>query len=129
MRVARLALELGFALDPATRAAARAAAGGSTAVAGERIFAELNASCSANDAASAGCGLLDDVGALGVVLPEIAALEGVEQNRYHDRDVLGHTLAVLEESIALERDPGAVLGAEHADALRARARRAARRRA
>ena len=53
------------------------------------------------------------------MLPEISALDGVEQNRYHDRDVLGHTLEVLEEAIALERDPGPVLGAEHADALRA----------
>ena len=118
VRVARLALVLGFAIDPATRAAARAAADGLDRVSGERIFAELNLLL-ANDAAPAGIGLLADVGALGVVLPEISALEGVEQNRYHDRDVLGHTLAVLEESIALERDAGPVLGAEHADALRA----------
>ena len=118
VRVARLALVLGFAIDPATRAAARAAAGGLDRVSGERIFAELNLLL-ANDAAPAGIGLLADVGALGVVLPEISALDGVEQNRYHDRDVLGHTLAVLEEAIALERDAGPVLGAEHADALRA----------
>jgi poly(A) polymerase len=109
---------LGFTIDPATRAAARAAAGGLKRVSGERIFAELNLLL-ADDAAPAGVVLLADVGALGVVLPEISSLEGVEQNRYHDRDVLGHTLEVLEEAIALERDPGPVFGAEQADALRA----------
>jgi poly(A) polymerase len=118
VRLARLALVLGFTIDPATRAAARAAAGGLKRVSGERIFAELNLLL-ADHAAPAGVGLLADVGALGVVLPEIAALEGVEQNRYHDRDVLGHTLEVLSEVIAIEADPGAVLGSEQTDALRA----------
>jgi poly(A) polymerase len=53
------------------------------------------------------------------VLPEIAALDGVEQNRYHDRDVLGHTLEVLAEAIAIERHPTVVFGPDHADALQA----------
>jgi tRNA nucleotidyltransferase/poly(A) polymerase len=118
VRLARLALVLGFAIDPDTAAAARAAAPGLAQVAGERLFAELNLLL-ADDDAPGGIGLLDEVGGLTVVLPEIAALDGVEQNRYHDRDVLGHTLAVLEQAIALERDPAPVLGAEHADALRA----------
>ncbi len=118
VRLVRLALGLGFAIDADTAAAARAAADGLARVSGERIFAELNLLL-AHDRAPAGIGLLADVGALAVVLPEISALDGVEQNRYHDRDVLGHTLEVLEEAIALERDPGPVLGAEHADALRA----------
>ena len=118
VRLARLALVLGFAIDPDTAAAARAAAPGLAGVAGERLFAELNLLLAADDAPR-GIGLLDEVGGLSVVLPEIAALDGVEQNRYHDRDVLGHTLAVLEQAIALERDPAPVLGAEHADALRA----------
>jgi UTP:GlnB (protein PII) uridylyltransferase len=72
----------------------------------------------AHDRAPRGIGLLADVGALGAVLPEIAALDGVEQNRYHDRDVLGHTLEVLAEAIALERHPTVVFGPENAPALR-----------
>jgi poly(A) polymerase len=94
VRLARLALALGFEIDPGTAEAGRAAAPGLTAVAGERIFAELNLLL-ADDRAPVGIGLLADVGALGAVLPEIAALDGVQQNRYHDRDVLGHTLEVL----------------------------------
>jgi putative nucleotidyltransferase with HDIG domain len=62
---------------------------------------------------------MDDLAVTDVVLPELAALRGVEQNRFHHLDVYDHTLAVLQETIDLERDPGAVLGAEHADAVRA----------
>jgi poly(A) polymerase len=36
-----------------------------------------------------------------VVLPELEALRGVEQSRFHHRDVYGHTLEVLEQTIAL----------------------------
>ena len=54
------------------------------------------------------------------ILPELSALHGVEQNRYHHPDVHDHTLEVLEQTLALQADPGAVLGE------RAR-RRAARR--
>jgi tRNA nucleotidyltransferase/poly(A) polymerase len=116
VRVARFALALGFAVEEETARAARDAAPGLADVAAERIFAELNMLL-ADPRAPAGVLLLRDVGALGAVLPEVAALEGVEQNRYHDRDVLGHTLEVLEEAIGIEADPGAALGAEHADAL------------
>jgi tRNA nucleotidyltransferase/poly(A) polymerase len=118
VRVARLALALGFEIEPATGAAARAAAPDLVGIPGERIFAELNMLL-AHDAAPRGIGLLDEVGALTAVLPEIAALDGVEQNRYHDRDVLGHTLEVLAETIAIERHPVIVFGPEHAEALRA----------
>ena len=118
VRVARLALALGFTIDAETARAAREAAPALAGVAGERIFAELNLLL-AHDAAPEGIEALGEVGALAAVLPEIAALEGVEQNRYHDRDVLGHTLEVLAETIALETDPGAVLGTEHADAISA----------
>jgi hypothetical protein len=41
-------------------------------------------------------------------------MHGVEQTRYHHRDVHGHVMEVLERVIALERDPGAVLGEQHA---------------
>jgi tRNA nucleotidyltransferase/poly(A) polymerase len=117
LRTARLACELRFTVEPTTAKAARARAGGLEAVATERIFAELKRIVM-SDAAVDGVLLMDDLGITQAVLPELAALHGVEQNRYHHRDVHGHTLEVLEAVIALERDPGGVLGDDLADPVR-----------
>jgi poly(A) polymerase len=114
LRVARLACELGFTVEPDTAAAARAHAGELERVSPERIFAELKRIVVA-DAALAGLALMDDLGLTAVVLPEIEALHGVVQNPYHHRDVHGHTMEVLEASIALERDPAAIVGPELAE--------------
>jgi poly(A) polymerase len=44
-----------------------------------------------------------------IVLPELESLRGVAQNPNHHLDVLGHTLAVLEEWLGIEADlPGFV---------------------
>jgi putative nucleotidyltransferase with HDIG domain len=48
--------------------------------------------------------LLDELAVTAVVLPELEALRGVVQNPNHHLDVLGHTLAVLEEWLGIERD-------------------------
>ncbi len=111
LRVARLAVDLGFTVDPGTIAAARAHAAGLQDVAGERVFAELRRIVGADDAL-AGLALLDDLGATAVVLPELEALRGVGQTVYHHLDVHGHTLEVLAETIALERDPERAVGPE-----------------
>jgi poly(A) polymerase len=118
LRLVRLAVELGFAPDPQTARAAREHAPGLERVAGERVFAELRRILVA-DAAVAGLESMDELGAMRVVLPEIDALHGVEQTRFHHRDVYGHTLEVLEATIALERDPAFALGGEHAAAVSA----------
>jgi putative nucleotidyltransferase with HDIG domain len=117
-RLARLAVDLGFEPEPATVAAARAHAAGLAAVAQERVFAELRRIL-VHDEAVRGLALLDAVGATAAVLPELDALRGVGQSEYHHRDVHGHTLEVLEQVIALERDPAAVVGDELAPATRA----------
>src|SRR6185312_6031128 len=117
LRVARLACELGFAVEPATAAAAREHAAGLAGVAQERVFAELKRIV-LSDAALAGIAAMDDLGLTAVVLPELEALRGVAQNPYHHRDVHGHTLEVLEATIALERDPAATLGDELAEGVR-----------
>ncbi len=57
-----------------------------------------------------GLELMGEVGATAVVLPELEALRGVQQSRYHHRDVYDHTLEVLERTIALQEDPLALLG-------------------
>jgi poly(A) polymerase len=111
VRLARLAVELGFEAEPGTAAAARDQAPALAGVAPERLFAELKRIVVA-DAAPGGLQLLESLDAMPVLLPELDALHGVQQNRYHHRDVHGHTMEVLERVIALERDPGAVLGDE-----------------
>ena len=90
-------------------------------VAQERVFAELQAAASAPTTRSRGPRAARRRSArTAAVLPELAALRGVEQTRYHHLDAHGHTLEVLERAIELERDPAAVLGAEPARARRAR---------
>jgi putative nucleotidyltransferase with HDIG domain len=118
VRAARLACELGLDVEASTAEAARGQAGGAAAVAQERVFAELRRIVGGDDAVR-GLELLDALGATEAVLPELAAMRGVEQTRYHHRDAHGHTLEVLAEAIALERDPAAVFG--EADGARAAA--------
>jgi tRNA nucleotidyltransferase/poly(A) polymerase len=116
LRLARLAIDLGFEVEPATGAAARDHAAGLERVSPERIFAELKRIV-VSDAALEGLALMERLGLTPVVLPELEALRDVEQNPYHHRDVLGHTLEVLEQAIALERDPAATLGDDLAGAV------------
>ncbi|MGH2856676.1 MAG: HD domain-containing protein [Solirubrobacteraceae bacterium] len=104
MRLARLACELGFDVAPETAELARAHAPALARVATERVFAELRRVVCA-DRALDGLALMDALGATDAVLPELAALRGVQQSRFHHLDVSEHTRAVLGEAIALERDP------------------------
>jgi poly(A) polymerase len=106
LRVARLRAELGFEIDPATARAARGAAPGLSAVAPERQFAELRRLLAA-DGALDGLAATESLGVTALVLPELAALHGIEQSRFHHLDVHDHTLAVLREAIVLQRDPEA----------------------
>jgi putative nucleotidyltransferase with HDIG domain len=119
LRVARFAAQLGFAADPATLARARDSADGLTRVAGERTFAELRGVVCAPGALT-GLELMDELGATRAVLPELAALRGVEQSRYHHLDVSGHTRATLAKTIALVEDPARLgVDADTAQALAA----------
>lgn len=117
MRLARIACELGFAVQDETASAARAHAAALADVAPERVFYELMR-IMRSERAPEGLGLMDSIGATDVVLPELSRLRGVEQNRFHHLDVHGHTLAVLAATIELQRDPTAVF-AEHGDAVSA----------
>ena len=93
-------------LEPTSETAREAAAHAAALreVSPERIFMELRRVL-ASAHAVAGLGLMAQIGATDVVLPELQALRGVEQSRYHHRDVYGHTLEVLEQTIALTDDP------------------------
>jgi poly(A) polymerase len=103
LRAPRLAAGHDLAIDPATAELAREASGQAADPAGERQFAELRGIV-AGPRPLRGIELMDDLGLTGVVLPELEALRGVVQNPNHHLDVLGHTLAVLEEWLGLEAD-------------------------
>lgn len=101
LRLVRLAGELGLEAEPVTLARARAHAAGLDGVAAERVWGELRRIVGGRRAVD-GVQLMAAVGATAVILPELEALRGIEQTRYHHLDVYGHTLAVLEEVVALE---------------------------
>ncbi len=115
LRLVRIAAELQFDIQPQTARLARAQAPRVAAVAQERVFAELKRIVAVDGVVDA-LGQMDEVGVTAAVLPELAALRGVQQNRYHHADVYDHTLEVLARLVELQRDPAAVLGAQHADA-------------
>jgi poly(A) polymerase len=109
LRLARMAAELGFTAEPATvRLAARSSAG-LAGVAPERQFAELRRLI-VSPRPVTGLDLLTRLGATAAVLPELAALDGVAQNRFHHRDVGGHTRETLAAAVALEEDPTPAAG-------------------
>jgi poly(A) polymerase len=118
MRLVRIAVELDFEPDRPTREQAREQAEGLRVVAGERVFMELRRIIDAERAVD-GLRLMGEVGATPVVLGELEALKGVEQSRFHHLDVYEHTIEVLAQTIALQADPAAALGEEHAGALAA----------
>jgi putative nucleotidyltransferase with HDIG domain len=116
LRMVRVAVELGFEVEPETQHAAVCAVDGLSGVSAERIFAELRRIIAA-EAARRGLEMLSAVGAGAVVLPELEAMRGIEQNRFHHLDVHGHTLEVLEHTIELTRKGGAELDGELAGAI------------
>jgi poly(A) polymerase len=100
LRLARIAVELDLAPEPDTMRVAREHAELLRRCSPERVFVELRRIVAAPRALG-GLQLMDELTATPVVLPELAALRGVEQSRYHHADVYGHTLEVLARTIAL----------------------------
>lgn len=118
LRVARFACELELAVEPQTARLTRTYAPRLDEVAGERVFAELKRIVAA-PRIRAGLALMDELGLTEHVLPELAELRGVEQNRYHHADVFDHTLEVLDEALRIEADPAGVFDDVHALEVRA----------
>jgi tRNA nucleotidyltransferase/poly(A) polymerase len=117
LRLARFSAELGFEAEPATIAAARPRAPRIAGVSPERVFAELKAIVAGPDPL-AGIAMVEELGLLEEVLPELSQARGVTQSHYHHLDVYEHTLAVLAAVLDLERSPEEALG-EHGEAVRA----------
>lgn len=104
LRLARIAHALGFRVDSAAADAARAAAPGIAGAPGERVMEEFTRIITAPDAGAA-VRALDAVGGLGALVPQLEDCRGVDQSEYHHLDVLGHTLEVLDNVVAIARDP------------------------
>lgn len=96
LRAARFAAALRFELDPETASAAARFADRLTEISGERIRMELEKILIGPDP-ERGFRLLDRLGVLKTVLPEIDALHGMEQPpKYHpEGDVFEHTMLML----------------------------------
>jgi poly(A) polymerase len=109
LRLVRFAAELGLRPDAATEQLTAAAAPRLSEPAPERVFAELRSLVVAPGVLE-GLALAMRLGVLGAVLPELAALEGIEQSRFHHLDVLDHTLDVLRRLMELEAAPEEVFG-------------------
>jgi putative nucleotidyltransferase with HDIG domain len=118
LRLARFAAGLGFEPDEETIAAAAQRAGQIGEVAQERAFAEFRQLLT-SDRPLEGLALMDRLGLTEQLLPELVALRGIDQNRFHHLDVHDHTLAVLEAVMTLQRDPASAVGPEHAEAVTA----------
>lgn len=95
LRAFRIAAELGFDLDPATERAAAAAAADLSGVAAERVRDELSRILVS---AQAGWALerLRAAGVVAVLLPELEAAHGFEQNEYHPYDVWYHSILTCD---------------------------------
>ncbi|HZV60445.1 MAG TPA: CCA tRNA nucleotidyltransferase [Candidatus Eremiobacteraceae bacterium] len=97
LRAVRFAARFAFAIEPETLEAIRAHAAEIGVVSAERIREELTKLLT-EGAARRGFELLDEIGLLQQLLPETAAMKGVEQPpQYHpEGDVWIHTLLMLQ---------------------------------
>lgn len=97
MRAVRIAAELGFTIEPATRAAMEESADKLTKISKERIrdeFVRIVLSSRPMDALL----LCRGLGMLKYILPELLEGEGIEQNQAHKYDVLEHCLRALQHA-------------------------------
>jgi poly(A) polymerase len=113
LRAARLAAELNLRIDPDTVALAHDAAARAAEPAGERRLAELRQLLGGPEPLR-GLKLLDDLHLTAVVLPELEGTKGVGQGPNHHLDVHGHTLEVLENTLAIEADLARYVGEDRA---------------
>jgi poly(A) polymerase len=100
LRLVRVSVELGLVPESDTLSAARIQAGALTRCSPERVFVELRRIVGAREVLR-GLEMMGELGATRVVLPELEALRGIEQSRFHHADVYGHTLEVLTRTVVL----------------------------
>jgi len=108
LRLVRQAAEFGFSVERGTFDAAKALSSRLKDIAAERIQFELNRiltadtahpTLGASDAHIKGVRLLDELGALDIIFPELTAMRGLEQKKeYHLYDAFEHSLKTFEAS-------------------------------
>ncbi len=99
IRAVRLAAALGFDVEPATLAAITANAHLARHLSGERIGAELE-KLLASPRPSIGLALAQRTGLLAVLSPELAAQQGIAQNKVPGEDLWDHTLRTVDAAPA-----------------------------
>ena len=95
LRGVRFVSQLGFTIETETKAAMAASVELLPTLSQERVTAEIERLLRGEQPA-AGLEALRAIGALPHVLPELAAMPGCDQNRFHRFDVWGHTTATVE---------------------------------
>ena len=96
VRAARFAGRFEMTIDPATEQAAIELAPSAATVSGERVRDELLRILELDPKPSRAFGILERLGILRVILPELAALRGVPQSKAIPGDALDHTLAAVD---------------------------------
>jgi putative nucleotidyltransferase with HDIG domain len=104
VRAARFASRYALQIDPATEAAIVQRAGSAASLSGERVRDELLRILALDPRPSRAFELLERLGLLRVVLPEVAALRGVPQAKVTAGDALDHTLAAVDAAGTDDRD-------------------------
>ena len=97
LRAARFAARFGFEVEAATARALAAMASEVTVVAAERIAQELTKML-VHPSRARGMALAMDAGLVAAILPTVAPMRGLPQNKpaHPDGDLWGHTLLVLD---------------------------------
>jgi putative nucleotidyltransferase with HDIG domain len=112
LRLARQAVSLGFKVPPETMHLARQALPGLANISPERTRDEIFRILDSPQPVTA-LRMLDRLGALAVVLPELEALKGVQQSPPHIDEAWAHTLGVVQklgvllDLLKLEHNPEA----------------------
>jgi len=105
LRAARFAAKLGFTVADDVRAAMTEQAGRLEIVSAERITSELTKLMLTPDPAL-GIDVLVQAGVADQVLPEVSRLRMEADEHHRHKDVYQHSLTVLRQAIALERQYG-----------------------
>jgi tRNA nucleotidyltransferase (CCA-adding enzyme) len=103
LRAARFAAQLGFEIEPQTRAAMAQTAETARWISRERVGAEVRGMAAA-DPPSTGFAILAETGILAHAIPELDAQRGVPQDKVTGHDLWGHTLATLDAAAAVDHD-------------------------
>ena len=97
LRAVRQSFQLNFTIESKTYQSMKNKVERIKIVSGERIGEEINKILLLDKPSRAFC-MLDDIGLLDILFPELKQTQNIEQPRpYHDKDVYNHTMEVLDK--------------------------------